>query len=134
MIRMYRYSGAELSYMMVDARDAEVPRFRNRSTVHALCLINAVDGLVIINRSDIADFLMELYGTDGRPADLSADAARCAVAYADLLGVKPFHTQDYVFEFGAQRFEARIEVHLGESKTVRFLGEEGTVFCEGEID
>lgn len=44
-----------------------------------------------------ADFRLEIYDRSGK-AVWNPAAARCSVAFADLLGVKPFHTQDYAFE------------------------------------
>lgn len=119
MIRMYRYSGAGNSFIVIDGRDVEIPRFRKPGTIHALCLINRTDGLMILDKSDRADFRMEYYNSDGSGGMMCGNGGRCIVAFADLLGVKPFHTKDYVFEAPDGMHEASILSHLGECKVVR---------------
>lgn len=138
MKRIYRYSGKQESFLAVDGRDVEVPRFRERRTVHALCLINEVDAILVVDKAEAADFRVDCYGRDGLPCRLSADAARCSVAFADLLGVKPFHSQDFKYETPDGTFDAAILSQLGECKTVS-VDVDGTrvpgpAFCEGEFE
>ena len=96
MIRMYRYSEGENSYILIDGRDVEIPRFRKSGTVHSLCLFHNVNGIGILDKSDKADFSLEFYGSDGMPHAMPADAiagasdtvtgaAVCAVAFAVVL-------------------------------------------------
>ena len=119
MIRMYRYSGAGNSFIVIDGRNVDVSRFRKRDTVHSLCLFNGTDGLMILDSSEKADFSMEYYNSDGSSGMMCGNGGRCIVAFADLLGVKPFHTQDYVFEAPDGIHRAMILSHLGECKVVR---------------
>lgn len=154
MIRIYKYSAQSRSYIMIDGRDVEIPRFRNARTVSDLCVVNGVDGVVIIDRSEPADFCLTLRdrsgseivpGADGSGAADCRDsgaaayhdsgAAACAVAFADLLGVKAFHTQNYTFEWGGIVFEAYIASHLGEVKEVSLNGADAvSALCEGLMD
>lgn len=126
MIRIYKYSCEGRSFLMVDGRQGDVSSFRRSRKVHALCVINALDGIAILDKSETADFKLEFF----RPSPFEDGnallaAARCAVAYADLLGVKPFHTAGYRYELeDGTIHEATIVSHLGECKTV-LLGEAG---------
>lgn len=134
MIRIYRYSRGDDSFLMIDGRNVEVPRFRKSREVHSLCLLHNTSGLAIINDSQSADYSLEFYNADGAPGFCKA-AAECSVAYADLLGVKPFHSQDYCFEAGGQLHSARILAHLGECKTISLDNEPAAdVLCLGELD
>lgn len=110
---MYRYSSGENMFIMVDGRDVQVPRFRKSESVHALCLVHKVDGIAILDHSAKADFKLEYQG------NVSDGISECAVAFADLLGVKAFHTQNYTFESEGVVHTAFIESHLGECKMVR---------------
>lgn len=146
MIRIYKYSAQSRSYIMIDGRDVEIPRFRNARTVSDLCVVNGVDGVVVIDRSEPADFCLTLRdrsgseivpGADGSGAADCRDsgAAACAVAFADLLGVKAFHTQDYTFEWGGLVYRAYIASHLGEVKEVSLNGAATvSALCEGLMD
>lgn len=133
MIRIYRYSEGEHSFMMIDGRDVDIPRFRKPREVHSLCLLHGVDGLAIVNKSELADFKLEFFPFRN-PSQLSLCAAACSVAFADLLGVKPFHSQDYRVEFDGTVLDAQILSHLGECKQVRLQSREFSSLCEGEIE
>lgn len=136
MIRIYRYNAGDESYLAIDGRDVTIPRFRDRRTVHALCLMNALDGVIIIDKSAEADFRLEFYGKDGNPADAPLPCTCVSVAFADLLGVKPFHSKDYTLQTADGTIHrAVIDSHLGELKMVRYDGAEAFgVTCDGEFD
>ena len=136
MIRIYRYNVGDESYLAIDGRDVTIPRFRDRRTVHALCMMNALDGVVILDKGNEADFSMECYGRDGNPADATPSCACTAVAFADLLGVKPFHSKEYTLQTSDGAIHhAGINSHLGELKIVEF-DDAGPldVICDGEFD
>ncbi len=205
MIRMYRYSEEGRSFLLVDGRDVEVPRFRKARSVHELCLVHGVDGIGVLDKSDICDFrfcfidalghsFQEPVRTDSAafaalpaglvpessfadaaspaglvpersfadaaspaglvpgssfadaaspagfaPGSLLAGAALCAVAFADLVGVKPFHTTEYTLEIAGEAYSASILSHLGECKVVSLFAPglasvRGSAVCEGEVD
>lgn len=141
MIRMYKYSCEGFSFIMVDGRDADIPRFRKRRDVHALCLLNDADGLAIIDKTEKqADYALELYDAAGAQCEapdspLAVAAGRCSVAYADLLGVKAFHSVSYRFLApGGVPVDAGILSHLGECKIVRLGGaSDAPTLCEGDL-
>lgn len=132
---MYRYTAGDESLVAIDGRDVMIPRFRDRRTVHALCLINRLDGIVIVDKSEKADFLLEYRPKDGNASCPTEHARRCSVAFADLLGVKPFHTKEYTLEDQNGIHSASILSHLGESKTITIDGgPSDDIVCEGEFE
>lgn len=118
MIRIYEYSTPDHGFVIIDGRDVSVPRFRKEREAHSLCLVHQVDGLVIVDHSAAADFSLELHCGNCSPDSVAEDAGACAVAFADLLGVKPFHTKEYTFEMNGDVHSAFIGSHLGECKEV----------------
>ena len=116
---MYRYSGAGNSFILIDGRNVDVSRYRRRDAVHNLCLLHGTDGLMILSASQEADFKMEYFNPDGSGGMMCGNGGRCIVAFADLLGVKPFHTRDYAFEAPDGIHKASILSHLGECKVIR---------------
>lgn len=116
---LYRYSGAGNSFIVIDGRNIDASRFKKPGMVHMLCLLHAVDGLMVLEHSDTADFRMEFFNPDGSCGMMCGNGGRCIVAFADLLGVKPFHSRDWEFEAPDGVHRAEILSHLGECKTVR---------------
>lgn len=126
MIRFNEYSVSGLDFILVDGRVLDVTRFRKRDVVHALCLAHGADALAVIENpsAPAADFGVSAFGRDGLPVPASAELLACSVAFADVLGVKAFHTQDYSVEdlHSASVHAALISSHLGETKQVSIDG------------
>lgn len=116
---MFRYSGAGNSFIAIDGRDTDVSRFRQKRVIHMLCLANGTDGLMILDKSVAADFRMEFFNPDGSSGMMCGNGGRCIVAFADFLGVKPFHSTDYVFEAPDGIHNAQILSQMGDCKMVR---------------
>lgn len=118
-MRLYRYSGAGNSFVVVDARNIDASRYKRKDIVHTLCLLHGTDGLMVLESSKAADFRMEYFNSDGSGGMLCGNGGRCIVAFADLLGVKPFHSTEYRFEAADGIHRAEILSHLGECKVIR---------------
>lgn len=119
---------------MVDGRNVEIPRYRKSSEIHSFCLLHNTSGLVIVDSSDTADYKMEYYTSDGL-MQFDKDAVRCSAAFADLLGVKAFHSQDYTVECMGAVHSAHISSHLGEGKTVCLEDSQpAETVCMGMVD
>ncbi len=119
MLKFYRYSGAGNTFVVIDGRTTDAARFKKKDVVHALCLQHGTDGLMILENSDKADFRMDYFNSDGSGGMMCGNGGRCIVAFADVVGVKPFHTREYCFETSDGLHHAEILSHLGESKVVR---------------
>lgn len=135
MLRIYSYSEGENNFLMVDGRQNDVSRFCKRKTVRSLCCIHAVNGIAVLKESETADFRLEYL--DAQEGIRKRESALlCAVAYADLLGIKPFHSTEYRVEVDGLVFDAEILSHLGECKVVHTLQNDitGSAICEGEME
>lgn len=119
MLKFYRYSGAGNTFVVIDGRTTDAARFKKKEVVHALCLQHGTDGLMILENSDKADFRMDYFNSDGSGGMMCGNGGRCIVAFADVVGVKPFHTKEYCFETSDGLHHAEILSHLGECKIVR---------------
>ena len=105
--------------MLIDGRTIDASRFKRRDVVHALCLEHGTDGLMVLENSEKADFRMEYFNSDGSGGMMCGNGGRCIVAFADVVGVKAFHSKEYVFEAPDGIHRAEILSHLGECKIVR---------------
>lgn len=118
-MEFYKYSGAGNTFVVIDGRTIDATRYKTRDVVHRMCLLYGTDGLMVLENSSVADFRMEYFNSDGSGGMMCGNGGRCIVAFADLLGVKPFHSKDYVFETSDGLHKAEILSHLGECKVVR---------------
>lgn len=119
MLKFYKYSGAGNSFVVIDGRTIDASRFKREDMVRALCMEHGTDGLMILENSDKADFRMDYFNPDGTGGMMCGNGGRCIVAFADVVGVKAFHSRDYVFEAPDGIHHAEILSHLGECKIVR---------------
>lgn len=129
---MFRYSGAGNSFIAIDGRDTDVSRFRQKHVIHMLCLANGTDGLMMLDKSSSADFKMEFFNPDGSSGMMCGNGGRCIVAFADFLGVKPFHSTDYVFEAPDGIHHAQILSQLGDCKMVRLEMKDVSDYVESQ--
>lgn len=121
MFKFYKYSGAGNTFTIIDGRELNPERFKRPQMVHSLCLQYETDGLMILENplGTEADFRMSYFNSDGSSGMMCGNGGRCIVAFADLVGVKPFHTADYLFEAPDGLHRAQILSHLGECKIVK---------------
>jgi diaminopimelate epimerase len=81
--------GAGNDFIMVSSRDVQGAGL-NRAAIAALCDRRTgvgADGLIIVHPADRADFGMSYYNADGGEAEMCGNGARCAVAFAQDLGL-----------------------------------------------
>lgn len=122
MIRFYEYKASDKHYLLIDGRQLNVDRFKRRDMAHALCLQYGTDAMAVVEESVTADFGISSFDADGTASEASAPLLACAVAFADVLGVKPFHTKDYTVSDATSVHTACINSHLGETKMVTIDG------------
>jgi len=144
-MKIFRYSGAGNSFIIIDARGIDASRFANRSTAHMLCAVHETDGLMILDADEGGlDFKMTYFNADGSSGMMCGNGGRCIVAFADLLGIKPvsgrftYGTSDpsqvYTFRGPDGVHKAEILSHLGETKTVRLQMHEVRETLPVELD
>ncbi len=101
----YKYHGAGNDFLIADGRDKKVDLSPER--IAALCERHTgigADGVMVLERSDTADFRMRYYNSDGSGGMMCGNGGRCIVAFAAALGYSHFE-----FEAPDGRHIAEIE-------------------------
>ena len=104
-IRFTKMHGAGNDFVLVDDRDGSFPE--RGSLIAALAADHAgssCEGVILLRRSDRADFRMTFYNPDGTEADLCGNGARCAAAFAKRVGA--VKSVSMTFETGAGLVDA----------------------------
>ena len=95
---------------MIDNRDNSFNT--NANYIYHLChrhLGIGADGLITLNKSDIADFAMTYYNADGYEGTMCGNGGRCIAAFAHMSGITRGSTT--VFEAMDGLHQARILKH-----------------------
>lgn len=167
-MNIFRYCSENHAFILIDGRNISTERFRKLSTAKMLCAVNETEAIVILESDPGCDFRMSVAGgedsarvadaevadagvADAGVADAGDHARACAVAFADLLGLKP---RGGAFTYGtaapsktftfidagpgagdaARLFSAEVLTHFGESKIISLNGQPGLeTICEGEL-
>ncbi len=83
--------GAGNDFVLIDDREGTFP-------MHDHILLSmlashrtgiACEGVILVQKSNVADFRMEFFNPDGTEADLCGNGARCVAAFAREIGVVP---------------------------------------------
>jgi diaminopimelate epimerase len=91
-INFYKYHGTGNDFILVDNRRnvVETGRPHTRANLAAWCDRHTgigADGVILIGESGQADFEMVFFNSDGRPGSMCGNGGRCAVAFAQHLGM-----------------------------------------------
>lgn len=87
-IRFVKMHGAGNDFVMIDDRDGTFPSHDNLR-IAALAERRrgiACEGVILVQRSQMADFRMVFFNPDGTEADLCGNGARCVAAFAREIG------------------------------------------------
>ncbi|MCX7697456.1 MAG: diaminopimelate epimerase [Bacteroidales bacterium] len=111
-IRLIKAHGAGNDFILLDDRNNCI--WWDEKTIKKLCDRHkgvGADGLIVIRPSEVADFKMEYFNSDGSRAIMCANGARCAVAFAH-----------YYRLFNGQRcsFETDDGLHEGFLRAITF--------------
>jgi len=78
-----KYQGAGNDFIIIDNRDEKLKL--SSKQISALCNRRfgiGADGLILVEKSDIADFAMKFYNSDGKTASMCGNGGRCIAKYA----------------------------------------------------
>lgn len=103
-IEFYKYHGTGNDFVAIDNRNLKYTLTQDQ--VANMCQRRfgiGADGMILIEPSEIADFKMVYYNADGAIGSLCGNGSRCALAFAQFLGITN----------GNCTFEAADGVHAG---------------------
>ena len=84
-MKIYYMNGAGNDFMVMDARDNEERDFSALALEY--CHITGADGFMAVGKSDIADFRLHFYNSDGTRGEMCGNGARCICRFAHDLGI-----------------------------------------------
>lgn len=107
-IPFYKMCGSGNDFIIVDNRlktipEADFPNLARRLCARTMSL--GADGFVVVDHSLAADFKWHFFNSDGSPADMCGNGARCVARYAALNGIAG---SDMIFETGAGPISAQV--------------------------
>ena len=83
-MNVYYMNGAGNDFMVMDARGLDADF---RALALKLCPITGADGFMAVDHSDIADFRLHFYNSDGSRGEMCGNGARCICRFAYDLGI-----------------------------------------------
>ena len=83
-MKLYHMSGAGNDFMVMDARGMELD-FADLAV--ELCKKYGTDGFMAVDNSEIADFRLHFYNSDGSRGEMCGNGARCICKFAYDMGI-----------------------------------------------
>ena len=84
-MNVYYMNGAGNDFMVMDARDNENRDFA--AMAQELCKLTKADGFMAVGKSDVADFRLHFYNSDGTRGEMCGNGARCICRFAYDMGI-----------------------------------------------
>ncbi len=99
-IEFAKMHGSGNDFVLIDNRDVLISREEAPEAARRFCARRVgigADGLILIEKSDNADFRWGFYNADGSEAEMCGNGGRCAARFAFMKGIAPeemrFETQ-----------------------------------------
>ncbi len=86
-MRVTYMNGAGNDFMVLDARENENLDFAALAVKY--CAVTGADGFMAVGKSEIADFRLHFYNSDGTRGEMCGNGARCICRYAYDHGIAP---------------------------------------------
>jgi len=107
-IPFYKYQGTGNDFIIIDNRNDIFPK-EDRVWIEKICNRRfgiGADGLMLVEHSDISDFKMIYYNSDGMIGSMCGNGGRCIVSFAHYLRI--FENQT-TFEAIGELYDAKIK-------------------------
>ena len=78
-MKVWYMNGAGNDFMVVDARGLELDL---QTMAVELCKLTGADGFMAVDYSDVADFRLHFYNSDGSRGEMCGNGARCICRFA----------------------------------------------------
>jgi len=89
-LTFYKMTGSGNDFILIDNREKQVKDYNFAELARKLCNRKwgiGADGLIILNKSDKADFKWDFFNADGSEAEMCGNGGRCAARLAYILGI-----------------------------------------------
>ena len=83
-MKVYHMNGAGNDFMVMDGRGL-TPDYS--ALAKKLCAITGADGFMAVDHSEIADFRLHFYNSDGSRGEMCGNGARCICRFANEIGI-----------------------------------------------
>ena len=83
-MEFWKMNGAGNDFIILDNRSRTLPEDRLGDMIRTICerhLSLGADGVMIVERSDAADFKMRFFNADGSMGEMCGNGARCICRY-----------------------------------------------------
>lgn len=123
-ISFVKLSGAGNDFVIIDNRQGVVPE-NQADFVRKVCarrVSAGADGLLLVENSDIADFKMRYFNSDGSEAETCGNGARCIARFAHTEKIVP--SSEMKFEtragiYSAQVMDDAVKLRVGDAVGMR---------------
>ena len=125
-------SGAGNDFMVIDARETETELDFAKMAVE-LCAKTGADGFMAVGKSDIADFRLHFYNSDGSRGEMCGNGARCICKFAydhAIAGAEMTVQTDAGLVPGWRIEENLYRIHLNNPSTLDFYRRQDAVYVE----
>jgi diaminopimelate epimerase len=133
-IPFMKMSGSGNDFILIDHREPLLKEDHLKDFIRKVCrrrISVGADGLILIERSQKADFKWRFYNSDGSEAEMCGNGGRCAARFANLKGIAG---PSLKFETSAGILSAQVEGKRVKLEMTRPFGLklDETIFVDGE--
>ena len=83
-MKIWYMNGAGNDFMVIDARGEQ---YDFEKLAIELCAVTGADGFMAVDNSDVADFRLHFYNSDGTRGEMCGNGARCICRFAYEMGI-----------------------------------------------